>query len=106
MLVYCYCNAFTMIWVLSFTQGRKQTNPKTLELAVQGAGTLDNKKIRDYLRSNKFDLPYGKGIVFDNKGLPAPFCFTFQTTGGKNRVIWPKEVATTKLVYPRPLWSQ
>lgn len=35
----------------------------TLELAVQGAGSLDQKKIRDYLRSHKFDLPYGKGIT-------------------------------------------
>jgi ABC-type branched-subunit amino acid transport system substrate-binding protein len=78
---------------------------KTLELAVGGAGTLDNKKIRDYLRSQKFDLPYGKGITFDKKGLPPPFCFCFQTTGGQNKLVWPKEVATTKLVYPRPPWS-
>ena len=79
---------------------------KTLELAVQGAGTLDNKQIRDYLRSHKFDLPYGRGIIFDNRGLPPPFCFTFQTTTGQNRLVWPKEVATAKLVYPRPPWSK
>jgi hypothetical protein len=72
------------------------------ELAVQGAGTLDNTKIRDYLRSTKFDLPYGKGITFDKRGLPLPFCFTTQTIGGKIELVWPKEVATTKLVYPRP----
>jgi ABC-type branched-subunit amino acid transport system substrate-binding protein len=79
---------------------------KTLELAVQGAGTLDNKKIRDYIRATKFDLPYGKGITFDKRGLPPPFCFTFQTTTGQNKLVWPKEVATAKLVYPRPPWSQ
>ncbi|HVP79948.1 MAG TPA: amino acid ABC transporter substrate-binding protein [Thermodesulfobacteriota bacterium] len=79
---------------------------KTLELAVQGSGTLDNKKIRDYIRSTKFDLPYGKGVTFDKRGLPAPFCFTFQTTTGQNKLVWPKEVATSKLVYPRPPWSQ
>ena len=79
---------------------------KTLELAVQGAGTLDNKKIRDYLRSHKFDLPYGNGITFDSRGLPPPFCFTVQSTGGQDKVIWPKEVATTKLAYPRPAWSK
>ena len=78
---------------------------KTLELAVQGAGTLDNTQIRDYLRSRKFDLPYSKGITFDKRGLPSPFCFTFQTTDGRNRLVWPKEVATTKIVYPRPNWS-
>jgi branched-chain amino acid transport system substrate-binding protein len=79
---------------------------KTLELAVQGAGTLDNKKIRDYIRSTKFDLPYGKGITFDKRGLPAPFCFTVFTTGGQNKLLWPKELATTKLVYPKPPWRQ
>ena len=75
---------------------------KSLEVAVQGAGSFDNQKIRDYLRSKKFDLPYGKGIAFDARGLPAPFCFTVITTGGKNKLVWPKELATTKLVYPKP----
>jgi len=79
---------------------------KTLELAVQGAGTLDNRKIRDCLRSNKFDLPYGKGITFDKRGLPNPFCFAVQTTGGKVELVWPKSIATTKFVYPRPSWSK
>jgi branched-chain amino acid transport system substrate-binding protein len=79
---------------------------KTLELAVQGAGTLDQEKIRDYLRSHKFDLPYGKGITFDQRGLPPPFCFTTQITGGKIELVWPKEVATTNLVYPRSAWSR
>ena len=79
---------------------------KSLEAAVQGANTLDNAKIRDYLRSAKFDLPYGMRIKFDSKGLPPPFNFTVQTRAGKNELIWPKEVATTKLVYPRPDWSK
>ncbi|HYA12724.1 MAG TPA: ABC transporter substrate-binding protein, partial [Syntrophales bacterium] len=79
---------------------------KTLELAVQGAGTLDQKKVRDYLRSTKFDLPYGRGITFDSGGLPAPFSFSTQTVNGKVELIWPKGVATTKFVYPRPPWSK
>lgn len=78
----------------------------TLELGVQGAGTLDNKRIRDYLRSRPFDLPYGNGIKFDSKGLPPPYNFTVQTRAGRNEIIWPKEVATGKLVYPRPEWSK
>ena len=79
---------------------------KTLELAVKGSGSLDHKKIRDYLRSQKFDLPYGKGISFDSRGLPPPYAFTTQTTGGLVELVWPKEVATTKLVYPRPAWKK
>jgi len=79
---------------------------KTLELAVQGAGTLDQKKVRDYLRANKFDLPYGKEITFNSKGLPPLFSFSTQTVNGNVELLWPKEVATTKLVYPRPAWSK
>jgi branched-chain amino acid transport system substrate-binding protein len=78
---------------------------KTLELAVQGAGTLDQKKIRDYLRSSKFDLPYGKGVTFDARGLPPAFSFCTQTTNGKVELVWPQELATTKFVYPRPSWN-
>lgn len=78
----------------------------TLEVAVRGTGTLSNTKIRDYMRSHKFDLPYGKGITFDSRGLPPPFAFMVQTTKGQNKIVWPKEVAAAKLVYPRPGWSK
>jgi len=78
----------------------------TLELAVQGAHTLDNVNIRDYLRSHKFDLPYGKGITFDKRGLPSPFVFINQYAGGRVGLVWPKEVSTTKLIYPRPSWEK
>ena len=79
---------------------------KTLELGVTGSGTLDSTKIRDYLRTRKFDLPYGKGITFDKRGLPPPFAFAVQTTNGQVEPVWPKNVATATLVYPRPAWSR
>jgi branched-chain amino acid transport system substrate-binding protein len=79
---------------------------KTLEVAVEGAGTLEDKKIRDYLRSHKFDLPYAKGITFDSRGLPPPYNMAVQTMGGRYKIVWPKEVATAKFVYPRPDWSR
>ncbi len=79
---------------------------KTLELAVQGARTLDNTEIRDYLRSHSFNLPYGDGITFDKRGLPPPFAYGTQTTNGALELVWPKSVATVKLVYPRPSWSK
>jgi branched-chain amino acid transport system substrate-binding protein len=79
---------------------------KTLELAVQGAGTLDQKTIRDYLRSHTFDLPYMKGVTFDKAGLPPAFNYMIQMTNGQVQLIWPKNVATAKLVYPRPNWSK
>jgi branched-chain amino acid transport system substrate-binding protein len=79
----------------------------TLEQGVKGANTLDDTKIRDYLRSRPFELPYGKAVKFDAKGLPAPFNFTVQTNkDGKSDVVWPKDAATGKLVYPRPAWGK
>jgi len=77
----------------------------TLEQGVKGANSLDDTKIRDYLRSRPLELPYGK-VRFDAKGLPAPFIFTVQTRDGKNEIVWPKDVANGKLVYPRPPWGK
>lgn len=78
----------------------------SLEVGVKGAGSLDDTKIRDYLRSKPLDLPFGQKVVFDSKGLPPAFNYTVQTKGGKNEIIWPKDVATGKLVYPRPEWAK
>jgi branched-chain amino acid transport system substrate-binding protein len=77
-----------------------------LEVGVKGANSLDDTKIRDFLRSKPLDLPFGKNVVFDSKGLPPPFNYTIQTKGGRNEIIWPKEYATGKLMYPRPEWSK
>ena len=46
------------------------------------------------------------GIKFDSKRLLPLFNFTVQTQSGRCELIWPKEVATTKLVYPKPDWSK
>jgi branched-chain amino acid transport system substrate-binding protein len=79
---------------------------KSLEVAVEGAKTLDNTKLRDYFRSGTFDFPYGTGIKFDDKGLPPPYSIVTQTTGGRNEIIWPVSQASTKLVYPKPPWTK
>ena len=78
----------------------------TLEIAVKGAGTLDGTKIRDYLRSRPFDLPYRKNVKFDSRKLPPPFALTVQTVKGENKLILPKDSAQTKLVYPRTDWGK
>jgi len=78
----------------------------SLEQGVKGAKSLDDTKIRDYMHSHPMELPFGKNVVFDSKGLPPPFNYTVQTRGGKNEIIWPKETATGKLVYPRPAWGK
>jgi hypothetical protein len=78
----------------------------SLEIAVKGTGTLDNTKIRDCLQSCPIDVPYGKGIQFDSRGLPSPYALTVQTLQEQKKLLLPKESAQTKLVYPRPAWGK
>jgi branched-chain amino acid transport system substrate-binding protein len=77
---------------------------QTLAQAVEGAKTLDQTKIRDWLKSNEV-----KGIAgsmkFDKKGLPDPINFCTQVINGKVELIWPKEVRTAEPVYPKPAWK-
>lgn len=81
------------------------TTMRTLELAVNGAGSLDQNKIREYLATQAFDLPYGRGIKFDSRGLASPTVLTSQILKGQVTVLHPLGVATSKLVYPRPpIW--
>ena len=76
---------------------------KSLEVAVQGAGTLDNQKIRDYLRSRKFDLPYGKGIGFDARGLPSPFLlYRHHHRGPQQAGLAQGDGDDPSCVYPKP----
>lgn len=78
---------------------------RTLELAVKGAGSLDQDKIREYLATQTFDLPYGRGIRFDHRGLAPTTVISAQILNGQVAVVHPLEMATTKLVYPRPpIW--
>jgi branched-chain amino acid transport system substrate-binding protein len=78
---------------------------RTLQLAVEGAGKIDQDAIRDYLRTHTFDLPYGRGIKFDERGLPPPYAIDTQVLKGKVELVYPPDVATAKLVYPRPPWK-
>ncbi|MDP2954518.1 MAG: amino acid ABC transporter substrate-binding protein [Chloroflexota bacterium] len=78
---------------------------RTLQLAVEAAGKIDQEAIRTQLATKAFDLPYGKGIKFDKRGLPPAFGYTVQVTNGKVELLWPKEIATTQIVYPRPAWK-
>lgn len=77
---------------------------QTLSQAVEGAKTLDQTKIRDWLKSHEV-----KGIAgtmkFDEKGLPDPINFCTQVIDGKVELIWPKEVRTADPVYPKPAWK-
>jgi len=77
---------------------------QTLAQAVEGAKTLEQTKIRDWLKGNKVNTIAGP-MKFDTKGLPDPINFCTQVINGKAELVWPPEVRTTKPVYPKPAWK-
>jgi len=78
---------------------------KSLQLAVEAAGKIDQDAIRNALSTKTFDTPYGRGIKFDERGLPPPYIFVVQVINGKVELLFPKNVATAQIVYPRPAWK-
>ncbi|MDQ7785956.1 MAG: ABC transporter substrate-binding protein, partial [Desulfomonilaceae bacterium] len=78
---------------------------QTLAQAVEGAQSLDQTKIRDWLRSNEVHTIAGP-MKFDEKGLPDPINFCTQVLKGKAELIWPQNVRTADPVYPKPPWTK
>lgn len=77
---------------------------QTLAQAVEGAKTLEQTKIRDWLKANKVNTIAGP-MKFNTKGLPDPINFCTQVINGKAELVWPPEVRTAKPVYPKPAWK-
>ncbi|UCG63570.1 MAG: amino acid ABC transporter substrate-binding protein [Deltaproteobacteria bacterium] len=73
--------------------------------AIEKAGTLDQKVIRDVMATQKFNTMLGP-TWFEN-GLMAKECHTGeigQWQNGVFEVVGPKNKATAKFVYPKPAW--
>lgn len=77
---------------------------QTLQLGVEGAKSLDQIKIRDWLKSNEVKTIAGN-FNFDEKGLPKPFVYLTQVINGNAELIWPPEMRTHEPVYPKPAWK-
>lgn len=78
---------------------------QVLQKGVEGAQSLDQTKIRDYLKSQEISTIGGK-LKFDEKGLPPPMSLTTQVIDQKVELIWPLEVRTHEPVYPKPEWGK
>ncbi|MBN1696160.1 MAG: amino acid ABC transporter substrate-binding protein [Spirochaetales bacterium] len=74
--------------------------------AVEKAGTLDQKKIRDIFETEKFDTVLGP-TWFDDQHLLATECHSGEVGQWQNgifEVIGPENKATADPVYPKPKW--
>jgi branched-chain amino acid transport system substrate-binding protein len=75
------------------------------EQAVEKAGTLDQKKIRDVMATERFETVLGE-TWFEN-GRLAPDCLAGQIGQWQNgvfEVVAPKDKATSNLIVPKPAW--
>jgi branched-chain amino acid transport system substrate-binding protein len=78
---------------------------ETLQRGVEGAKSLKQDAIRDYLRSNEISIISGK-FKFDERGLPPPYSYVVQVINGKTEVVFPFDKQTAKPVYPKPPWGK
>jgi branched-chain amino acid transport system substrate-binding protein len=79
-----------------------------LEKAIEKAGTLDQKKLREVVANEKFNTALGL-TWFDEKQRLAEECHPGeigQWINGEWEVILPKNKATAKPVFPKPPWPK
>jgi branched-chain amino acid transport system substrate-binding protein len=77
---------------------------QTIAQAVEGAKSLDQTKLRDWLKSNAV-LTIAGPMKFDEKGLPAPTNLCTQIVNGQVQLVWPLNARTADPVYPKPPWK-
>jgi len=81
------------------------------EQAIKGVKSLDQEKIRDYIRTETFDLVVGPTRFADN-GMPTiSTLLDVQWVDGKRIVVWPKKdrvlgkpIDAQEIVFPKPAW--
>jgi len=79
-----------------------------LEKAIEKAGTLDQKKLRDVVATEKFQTALGLTWFDENHNLAAA-CHPGeigQWINGEWEVILPKNKATAKPIFPKPAWPK
>lgn len=78
--------------------------------AVEKVGTIDQKKLRDTLATEKLDTVLGPTwftMFGDGGGLLAKECHPGeigQWQNGVLRIVGPADKATTQFIYPKPAW--
>jgi branched-chain amino acid transport system substrate-binding protein len=78
---------------------------QTLQVGVEGAGSLDQTAIRDYLKSHEV-ATIGGSFNFDERGLPSPYSYLTQIQPTGVELVWPSEVQSAEPIYPKPAWSE
>jgi branched-chain amino acid transport system substrate-binding protein len=74
-----------------------------LEQAIDKTGSLNKKKIRDVIASDEFKTVTGPVKFTGPENLKTPSMW-LQWQKGELEVVWPPDIATAKLLFPKPNW--
>ena len=74
---------------------------QVLEQAVQGAKTLDDTKLKEYILSHEFHTAAGN-FKYQADGTPVFSQVLLQYLNNKNEVVWPTQMMTATPVIPLP----
>lgn len=76
-----------------------------MQQAIEESGTLDREKIRDVIAQSEFTTITGpvRFTGTENRLTPS---MILQYQKGDLEIIWPKEVATARPLYPKPPWPK
>jgi branched-chain amino acid transport system substrate-binding protein len=74
-----------------------------LEQAVAKVG-LNRKALRDHIANNSFDTIIGKISFKNGENVSTPGVVS-QWRGGEFEVIWPPQLATGAMLFPKPDWK-
>jgi len=75
--------------------------------AIEKAGTLDPKKVRDAIAALDVMTFYGK-VKFDSRGVNIykPMAAEQLQPDGNKYTVYPSDVAEKQAIYPMPPWNQ
>jgi len=75
--------------------------------AIEKAGSIEPKKVRDALAAIDIMTFYGK-VKFDTRGVNVykPMAVEQYQPDGKKYTVWPQDVAEKAALYPMPAWDK
>lgn len=76
-----------------------------VEQAVEKVGSFDWEKIRDYIAKTEFQTINGPIKFSGSENMRTP-SMILQWQKANLEIIWPKDTATAKPLFPKPVWPQ
>jgi branched-chain amino acid transport system substrate-binding protein len=81
------------------------TGCQIVEQAIEAVGSLDREKLKDYIANNEFQTINGPIRFTGPENLRTP-SMILQYQNRDVEIVWPPEVATAKILYPKPPWPK